>query len=307
MGDLASSPGCRRLTVDPLSLDGVRRIAEGHALDAVRLHAITGGNAFYVTEVLSVAAWSVPATVADAVAARASRLPADAVNAIEIVSIEPAGMEWWLAERLGASPDGLQRAVDAGMLRALRGTLQFRHELARLAIAERVRTDRLVLLHQAALGALSGDDQSTDPARLAEHAEYAADAKAVVRWARLAAELAGRAGAHREAAAQLERAVRHLDRAGVDAVDRIPLLISLADQLTMIDRQDEALSISEQVLALCHEASGAATTAIAMAYLARAQWRVGRGATRTARSATRRRRSTNSPITLTPCPHAPSS
>ena len=277
MGDLVSAPGCRRLTVEPLSLEGVRQVAAGHALDAVRLHAITGGNAFYVTEVLSVAAWSVPPTVADAVAARASRLPPDAVGAIEVVSIEPAGMEWWLAERLGASPEGLQRAVDAGMLRVLRGTLQFRHELARLAIVERVRTDRLVHLHKAALGVLTDDDPSADPARLAEHAEHGGDAAAVVRWAPVAADRASAAGAHREAAAQLGRAVHHLDAAGVDASDRIPLLVGLADQLTMIDRQDEALAVSEQVLALCHAVRGADDSAIAMAYLARAQWRVGRG------------------------------
>ena len=277
MGDLASAPGCRRLSVAPLSLDGVRQIAEGHALDAARLHAITGGNAFYVTEVLSVAAWSVPATVADAVAARASRLPPDAVDAIEVVSIEPAGMEWWLAERLGASPEGLQRAVDAGMLRVVRGTLQFRHELARLAIVERVRTDRLVHLHRAALGVLSDDDPSADPARLAEHAEQGGDAAAVVRWAADAAERASKAGAHREAAAQLERAVRHLDQAGVHATERIPLLAAFADQLTVIDRQQEALVISGQVLALCRASGGPAATAIAMAHHARALWRMAHG------------------------------
>ena len=154
LGDLASAPGSRRLAVAPLSVDGVRSIAQGHPLDPVRLHEVTGGNPFYVTEVLSTGAWSVPPTVSDAVLARASRLSVGVNTTVDIVAIEPSGMEWWLAEALGADPADIQSAVDAGVLSAVQGTLRFRHELARLAILARVRTDRRSALHRAALDML---------------------------------------------------------------------------------------------------------------------------------------------------------
>src|SRR5215471_2861355 len=60
LGDLATAAGCERLNVPPLSPDGVRALATGHALDARQLHHVTGGNAFYVTEVLAEPGWTVP-------------------------------------------------------------------------------------------------------------------------------------------------------------------------------------------------------------------------------------------------------
>ena len=250
LGDLAAAPGCRRLTVTPLSVEGVGLMAAGHALDPSRLHAVTGGNPFYVTEVLSTEAWSVPPTVADAVLARASRLPADAVEAINIVSIEPSGMEWWLAEQLGSAPGGLQRAVDAGMLTVSDDILRFRHELARLAIAAQVRTDCRVRLHRAALETLVAGSSPVDPTRLTHHAERGDDPHAVVRWAPIAAQQADAAGAHREAAAQYERALRALHVTSGGIAEQCVILAELADQLAMIDRQIESLDAYERVLML---------------------------------------------------------
>jgi len=277
IGDLASAPGCRRLTVDALSLGGVRQMTEGHALDALRLHAVTGGNPFYVTEALSTESWSVPATVADAVLARASRLPGAAGVAIDVVSIEAAGMEWWLAERLGSTPDGIQQAIDAGMLTVDRETLRFRHEIARMAISARLRTDRRVALHRDALAALGQRTGTVDPARLANHSEQAGDPGAVVRWAPTAAERADRAGAHRESVAQYRRALRAADEADVGIAERCSLVAALAVQLTMVDRQVEALDARQQVLTLRRQLGDPAAAAEAMAHLARAMWRTGRG------------------------------
>ncbi len=68
-------------------------------------------------------------------------------------------------------------------------------------------------LHRKALAALA-DPPSGAPnlARLAQHAEQAGDAAAVLRFARDAAEQAASRGAHREAAAQYERVLRFGDR-----------------------------------------------------------------------------------------------
>src|SRR5207244_12558345 len=72
LGDLATASGCERLSVRPLTSAGVRTLAAGHPLDSEHLYRITGGNPFYVTEVLAAPVWTVPATVADAVIARAA-------------------------------------------------------------------------------------------------------------------------------------------------------------------------------------------------------------------------------------------
>src|SRR5690606_33871346 len=63
-------------------------------------------------------------------------------------------------------------------------------------------------LHADILAHLAGVPDA-DPARLAYHAEAAADAAAVLRYAPAAAERAAGLGAHREAAAHYARALRH--------------------------------------------------------------------------------------------------
>ena len=62
-----------RVRLPPLTVEAVRELAEPHDVDGDDLHARTGGNPFYVTEVLVGAARrTIPATVRDAVLARAA-------------------------------------------------------------------------------------------------------------------------------------------------------------------------------------------------------------------------------------------
>ena len=58
LGDLAAQSSTRRVDVPPLSRDAVAALVEGTGLEPVELHRLTGGNPFFVTEVLrSGSAW----------------------------------------------------------------------------------------------------------------------------------------------------------------------------------------------------------------------------------------------------------
>ncbi|HEV8275498.1 MAG TPA: AAA family ATPase [Streptosporangiaceae bacterium] len=76
MGDLATLPGVVRMQLPAFSPGGVRQLLNdaGSALDAGEVYQRTGGNPFYVTEVLAAGSERVPTTVRDAVLARVSRL-----------------------------------------------------------------------------------------------------------------------------------------------------------------------------------------------------------------------------------------
>jgi predicted ATPase len=74
-GDLASSALVRRLRLAPLSRQAVAALAGPHGLDPRALYETTRGNPFFVTEVLAAGDEAIPATVMDAVLARAARLP----------------------------------------------------------------------------------------------------------------------------------------------------------------------------------------------------------------------------------------
>src|SRR5260370_1282981 len=63
LGDLANVPTVRRLPLRPLSLDAVTAMAGESGIDPEHLHAITGGNPFYITEVIAAEGKEIPATV----------------------------------------------------------------------------------------------------------------------------------------------------------------------------------------------------------------------------------------------------
>ena len=247
-GELSTSPAVRRLRVDPLSPEAVARLAEPHGVDAVVLYRNTGGNPFFVTEVLAAADAEIPNTLRDAVLARAARLSPEARNLLEAVAVVPPRGEPWLLEAL--APDAFDRVEEclaSGMLSSDAEGVVFRHELGRLAIEESLPSDRRVILHRKALGALAAPPTgSPDLARLAHHAEAAGDAEAVVRYAPEAAARAASLGAHREAAAQYARALRFGDR--LQPEERAEFLSLRSTECYLADENDEAIEAQRAAL-----------------------------------------------------------
>ena len=115
--------------------------------------------------------------------------------------------------------------------------LRFRHELARMAVQAAMPPRRKTDLHARLLAALEARD-GADPALLAHHAEGAGDARAVLRHAPEAARQSAAFGAHREAAAQFERALRFADDTGKAAP--ASWHEGLAGEYSLLDRWEEA-------------------------------------------------------------------
>jgi DNA-binding CsgD family transcriptional regulator len=252
LGSLTSVPGVERLRLTPLSLDAVRELAAPHGVDTEELFRRTGGNPFYVTEVLATAATELPPSVRDAVWARASGLDAGARCLLEAISIVPGCVPLGLLSALGGvHTDHLAACLASGMLVEMSDGIGFRHELARAAIADRIDPLRRVGLHRIALRTLR--TAGADAARLAHHAEAAGDIEAVEELAPLAAARAAASGAHREAAAQFDRALRF----GVDLPPerRAELLERGAHECYLIDRFDQGIAWLDAAVEL-HRLSG---------------------------------------------------
>src|SRR5262249_9631167 len=147
VGELATTPGIRRIELPALTHAAVAELAAPIGVDADELYEKTGGNPFFVTEVLATGMHDVPPTVRDAVLARAARLGPDARGLLEAVAIVPHGAELWLLEMLaGGSLDQLDECLASGMLRHEDAAIAFRHELARLAIEEAISPHRRIAL-----------------------------------------------------------------------------------------------------------------------------------------------------------------
>lgn len=249
LGELATAPDVSRLSVPRLSRDAVRRLAQDHDADGDALYQLTGGNPFYVTEVLATGTESLPDTVRDAVLARVAPLGDGARHLLCVVALVPGRTELWLLD--AAAPDQLSHldaCLAAGVLREAGDGVAFRHELARLAVESSVTVARRRSLHGAILTALASPHAGPpDVSRLAHHAEAAGDVASVLEHAPVAARQAAAAGAHREAAGQYARALRHA--AGLSPRERAELLRAYADEAELTGRFTEVVEAR-------HEAAG---------------------------------------------------
>jgi len=218
LGDLATAPGVRRLTLGPLSRDATSKLAQGSSTDVEELYRMTGGNAFFITEVLGASSQDIPPTVRDAVLVRVARRSREVRQALEIaaaigVRADP-GLLSRIMEAAGTPRWSVDEAVDAGLLEWQGSWLAFRHELAQAAIARGTSPELRRRLHASILSELrSRVVRPDDYAILAGHAEAAGDDPAVLELAPLAAARAADLGAHSEAAQLYSKALeRSRDR-----------------------------------------------------------------------------------------------
>ncbi|MGN6751520.1 MAG: helix-turn-helix transcriptional regulator [Intrasporangium sp.] len=270
VGDLASFAGTRRLSVPPLTEAAVAELAADTGIDAAEVHHLTGGNAFLTVEVLQAGplrAGSTPPSVRDAVLARTARLGPGSRSVLEVCAllgrlVEPdlladvvaatgTGLVATEGRNTAPGPElvtaGLDDLVAAGLLVTDGPWLRHRHELTRLAVEGEMPPHRRAGVHAAIVGALLSRPDA-DPARVAHHADAAGDSALVLEYAPRAAARASALAAHREAATEYTRALRH-SGAAPDLV-RAGLLHELAVELTLIDEWPDAERAHEEALAV---------------------------------------------------------
>ncbi|HLY53385.1 MAG TPA: AAA family ATPase [Steroidobacteraceae bacterium] len=228
-----------RMRLEPLSLAAVDVLAKDTARDVGLLHRITGGNPFFVREVLASPGELVPQTVRDAVLARLARCSPPARELAELVSISPGMTESWLIESvLGQRQTELDEAGARGLLGVHSDSVGFRHEIARLAVLGTLPSERARVLHGLVLRALAA--RGADPARLVHHAVLAHDTARIIEYAPHAAREAARLGAHREAATHLDAALRH--GATLSALQRARLLDQHAEESSLANQTQAAIA-----------------------------------------------------------------
>jgi len=241
-----------RVPVEALSPEAVAQLAIESGVDPDVLYRRTNGNAFYVTEALAAGVDGVPETVRDAVLARAARLGEAARRLLDAVAVVPPPVERALLDRLVPNADAaLDECTTVGMLRADAGRVGFRHELARLAVEDALLPGARRTFHRAVLALLLEAPDDVDPARLAHHAEEAGDTDSILRFAPEAAAQAAAVGAHREAADQYARALRHA--AEVPPAQRAGWLVQRGLSCYVTDQSEETLESLRLAASIYHE------------------------------------------------------
>lgn len=194
LGDLVRQGSTRHVTVPPLTREAVATLTARSGIGPDELLRLTGGNPFFLTEVLAVATDQIPSTARSAVLSRVVGLGPGARRALEEVALLGVRVELEVARAVtGLTPQELDELVANGVLRADDEVVAFRHEIARRAIADTVPEHRLADVHRRAQSVLE-EAGCTDHARLAHHADGAGDSALVLVHAPLAARARRQAG-----------------------------------------------------------------------------------------------------------------
>ena len=248
LGDLAAQSSTRRVDVPPLSREAVAALVEGTDLEPAELHRLTGGNPFFVSEVVRSGSAVVPPSARDAVLARAAALSGSARSALDVAAlvgsrVEPA----LLSAAAGVTVEDLDELVDSGLLVGDGSGLRFRHDIARRAVDGAVPPHRRTATHRAVLDELCGG-----AARTTRGWRTTRRTAVPTTWPFTTPAGAGDAaavkGAHREAAAQYDRAVRCSE--GLGARGQAELLDTLALELSFVDAWEESAQARQRALEL---------------------------------------------------------
>lgn len=251
LGDIARSPHAQSLTVPALSVEAITALVGERDVDPKWLHRVTGGNAFFVCEMLdhnaTVGSTELPTTVRDAILARTADLDTDAWDLLNLLTCAPGAIGDHLLTGLGVTLPAL-RALDQAKLikRDARG-VAFRHDLCRRAVTSVIPPGAEPGLHRRFLDA-HRDAADEDPAVLTHHALGGGDRALITEAAAEAGRAAARSGAHTQACEFFEIA---LERGGLLSEDaEATLLEQLAGEYYLTDRLQDAIDACRRAMTI---------------------------------------------------------
>ena len=255
LGDVARSPDAQTLTLAPLDVAAVADLVGERSVDPEWLHRVTGGNAFFVCEMLDhdcADGAELPTTVRDAILARTAELGADAWDLLHLLTCAPGSIGDHLLVGLGVTLPALRALDQAKLIRRDARGVAFRHDLCRRAVTGVLPPGAEPGLHRRFIEAMTAGAPN-DPAVLTHHALGAGDTTLVAAAAADAGRAAARAGAHTQACEFFQIALQHGRALGESA--EAELLELLAAEYYLTDRLADAIGACRRAM-LLRRASG---------------------------------------------------
>ena len=252
LGDLPHSE-ITRIRLYPLSETAVDKLMKNAGVKNDNLYERTGGNPFYVTEVLAYKNEELPSSIKEAVIARTSKLSDDTKEILEIISVIPSKVGLELLRKLfNKVEDHIDHCINKAILITEKGLVSFRHELARLAIMNSIPEMKRIQLHQKVLNyLLETNNQQALLAQIVHHASQARDKNAIMKFAPLAAKQAALLGSHREAAANYLTAIENSEN--LSAIKKLKLYQGRYYECYLTGQIEEAIKACRIIQEILHD------------------------------------------------------
>ncbi|RPI74171.1 MAG: helix-turn-helix transcriptional regulator [Ignavibacteriales bacterium] len=234
----------RRFELPPLSKDAVNNLTKSFGRTDESIFVKTGGNPFFITELLMNTQENIPATINDLIIFRLNRLSPDSRSAVETLSVIPGAAEKWLINFLLKDHSLIDEAVECGILRVENNIISFRHELVKTAVEESLSETKRFEKNSAVLNILLKQKNSKPfLARIIHHAARIGNKDVITKYAPLAAKQASKFGAHEQASKLYKTALQYADSLSIE--EHLDLLEGRAYECYLTAQIDEGIQACE--------------------------------------------------------------
>lgn len=237
-----------RLSLSLLSAAGVHQMMHllGKTGEVEKLHQLTGGNPFYVKEILMQGDFAIPEKVRDAILVTFNAFPKNTQSLLELLAVFPARIDFQFHPLLESEfPGGLDKLFSAGILISYQHHFAFKHDLFRMTIFSSLSGYKLQQLHAQALAMEIQNFGEANLSLIVHYANYANNKAVLARLSPEAARKASSLGAHKEAARLYKLAI---DNSSANAVALLNLYERHAYECYLTSRIPEALQSHQKVL-----------------------------------------------------------
>jgi DNA-binding CsgD family transcriptional regulator/tetratricopeptide (TPR) repeat protein len=261
-----------RMRLTPLSRLAVEGLATEKGYNGEDVFGISGGNPFYVNEILASYSAGIPDNIKDSILSVYNRLDGASKQIWQVLSVLPTGCEIAYMEKLeseyGAAIAG---SLEAGLLVLREGRLHFKHELYRRTIETSLSPFIRIALNKKVLETCAaGFEQAGEIERIIHHAKNANAHDMVVQYAPVAAKQAASLGAHVEASKLFFSALEYYQ--GKDKDKLVELYECYANECFLTNRIKEAIVYQTKALNIWKEQGDPEKLGNSMSILSRFWW-----------------------------------
>jgi DNA-binding CsgD family transcriptional regulator len=198
-----------RFQLPPLSLNAVTNLAQEKGFDGKEVYRVSGGNPFYVNEILASYSENVPETVRDGILSAYNRTGERTRAVWDLLSVIPDKFNVEYLKQF--NPDYLEAIDNCLRFQILiqrDGKIFFKHELFRRTIENSLSPIKRLVLNKSILDLfLTCFEDNQEIEKIVHHAKNANEYDTVVKYAPLAARQAASVGAHAQAGKLLLTAI----------------------------------------------------------------------------------------------------
>ena len=260
------------ILLKPLSKTAVATLAEEKGFNGDEVFDISGGNPFYVNEILASYSEGVPDNIKNAVLAVYHRTPDNCKQVFDLLSVAPNGFELQYLEAIFPDYAGaIANSVEKRILLIEEGKVFFKHELYRRTIEASLSPLKRIVLNKTILSLLQQQmEHQQQPERIIHHAKNANAYAVITEYAPIAAKQAASLGAHIEASKLYLTAIENYQ--GNDSSFLTSLYEGYAYECYLSNQVTSAIIFSTKALQLWQASGNIEKTGNALRFLSRLWW-----------------------------------